>query len=255
MQRSFFSVTSVTLLYFLLGISWLLLGTLLIDMVNRHTPDTDLRTLYHYKNALFIVTTGVVLFFLLKQHREHLLSAEKNYHKLFEGSPGATYVMDKKSFRLLAVNDIMVKKYGYSRDQLLKMSALEIRPKQEQDRLSDYLDSEHDEGHETGIWLHQRRDGECFYVMISHHSIQFWNQDAYMVTAIDVDKNIRNEKKLKEIMWHNSHELRKPVGNIKGLIGLIKENEPVDAQIIKMLNTSVNSLEEVIKNINLTTNT
>lgn len=243
---------SITLLYFILGIVWLLLGTLVIGVIDNYTPETDLRVLYHYKNGAFILITGIALFFLLKGHRDHLLRAEDNYHRLFEGSPGATYVMDKQNFQLMAVNEVMVQKYGYSRQELLGMTALDIRPEEEQERLAQYLHSEHDEGHDTGLWLHQKKNGDCFYILISHHSIRFQDRDAYMVIGIDVDEKIKNEKKLAEIRWQNSHALRKPVSNIRGLLDLINEKEPTDPQIIKMLNTSVNSLEEVIQNINLT---
>ncbi|MNX55116.1 hypothetical protein D3C86_858670 [compost metagenome] len=161
--------------------------------------------------------------------------------------------MDKTTFRFLAVNDVMVKKYGYSRGQLLKMSALDIRPKEERKKLKDYLYSDHDEGHETGIWLHQKKNGELFYMLISHHSIKFKDKEAYIVIAIDIDRSVRNERRLKEIAWTNSHEIRKPVSNILGLVQLMKAehpNEPRDVNIIKMLVTSAYELDTVVKKIN-----
>lgn len=247
MHKHFYSVT---LVYFLSGIVWLLLGTLVIGIIDRNTPGTDLSSLYHYKNGIFLLITGGALFFLLKAHSKHLLKVEENYHMLFEGSPGAVYVMNKQTYQFMAVNDVMVKKYGYSREQLLKMTVMDIRNEEEQLRLRDYLTSDHDEGHETGIWLHQKKNGDLFYMLISHHSIKFKDQDAYMVIAIDVDQNIRNEKKLNEIRWENSHEIRKPVCNIKGLIGLISKNKPTDPEIIELLTASVDKLDAVILRIN-----
>nr|WP_068893024.1 PAS domain S-box protein [Pedobacter panaciterrae] len=242
----------ITLLYFLLGGAWLILGNHIIKVLDHNTPGKDLMVLSNYKNGIFILMSSIALFFLLKNHQDHLIRTEDNYHRLFEGSPGATYVMDKQSFQLMAVNEVMVQKYGYSREELMQMTALDIRPVEEQDRLAEYLQSDHDEGHETGLWQHQKKNGDRFYVLISHHSIRFRDREAYMVIGIDVDQKIRNEKKLAAIRWHNSHALRKPVSNIKGLLDLINEKEPTDPQIIQMLNSSVNSLEEVIHNINLT---
>lgn len=241
---------SITLVYFIIGLVWLLLGTVLIGILDRNTPDTDLRFLYFYKNGIFLFITGAALFFLLKAHSRHILKAESNYLKLFEGSPGAIYVMDKISFQFLTVNDVMVRKYGYTKDELLGMTALDIRPEKERERLKSYLWSEHDEGHETGIWLHQKKNGTCFYTLISHHSIQFKNRDAYMVIAIDVDRGVRNEQELEKIRWQNSHELRKPVSNLKGLIGLIDANEQIDEDMVQLLHTSVEELDEVLQKIN-----
>lgn len=239
----------ITLSYFLIGLVWLFLGTVLIGILDRNTPGTDLRFLYYYKNGIFLCMTGMALFFLLRAHSRHLLKAESNYLKLFESSPGAIYVMDKQSFQFLTVNDIMVKKYGYTKDELLHMTALDIRPEAERKRLKEYLLSDHEEGYETGIWLHQAKDGELFYMLITHHSIRFQNFDAYIVIAIDVDKEVRNEQELEKIRWQNSHELRKPVSNLSGLIHLIQENEKLDPQFVHMLRDSVSELDTVVQQI------
>ena len=243
---------SITLFYFFVGVAWLLLGTVVIEVIDYKTPETDLRYLYQYKNAIFILITSIALYFLLKRHQFQIRRTEDNYRRLFEGSPGSAYVMDKQSFQLMAVNEVMVSKYGYCREELLSMTVLDIRPKEEQERFKQYISSEHEEGHETGLWLHQKKNGDRFYVLISHHSIRFQNKEAYMVIGIDVDEKIRNEQRLAEIRWQNSHALRKPVSNIKGLLDLINEKEAVDAGVLQMLNSSVDSLEEVIQNINLT---
>jgi PAS domain S-box-containing protein len=249
MQKSLYFITMV---YLLIGFTWLLFGTYVIGIMEAKTPETDLRILYNYKNGIFILVSGAALFFLLKKHGNHLFRAEDNYQRLFEGSPGSSFVMEKQSLKLLAVNEIMVKKYGFAKEELLRMTALDIRPVEERERLTKYLNSDHKEGHETGLWIHQKENGDCFYVLVSHHSISFQHKEAYMVIGIDVDEKIKNEERLEEIRWQNSHKLRQPTSNIKGLIGLLRSNEPTDPQIISLLNASVNSLEEVIQDINIT---
>lgn len=67
------------------------------------------------------------------------------------------------------------------------------------------------------------------------------------------EEKIRHQNKiLKNIAWMSSHELRRPVASILGLIALI--NETTDAeeqkQVIKMLNTCTQHLDEIIHNIN-----
>lgn len=242
-----------TLIYFLLGLIWLFIGTFIISAIDRNFPKTDLTFLYHSKNIIFLFVTSSCLYFLLKAHHKRVLRVEKNYYKLFEGSPGATYVMDKQTFRFLEVNEVMIRKYGYSRKELLQMTALDIRSEEEKGRLQEYLTSEHIEGHETGVWLHRKKNGDLFYVLISYHSIIFQQTEAYIVIAIDVDRSIKNEKWMREIMWSNSHEIRKPASNILGLTELIKQSDPmqpVDAQLIEMLAVSAKELDEIIHKIN-----
>lgn len=242
----------IILVYLVSGLAWLYLGSIIIGITDRSYPETDLRFLYAGKNISFMFFTAAALFFLLRAYQKRLLRAETNYFKLFEASPGAIYVMEKFSFRFLAVNDVMVGKYGYSRAQLLKMTALDIRPERERIKLKEYLNSNHDEGHETGIWLHQKRNGDPFYVLISHHSIKFKGSDAYIVIAIDVDRDIRNEQRLKEIAWTNSHEIRKPISNILGLIEIMKTepNQVSDPKLLDMLVNSAYELDGIVKKIN-----
>lgn len=250
MRKFFFSGT---LIYFLCGAAWLLTGSLIIEIIDKSTPSVDLSYLQHYKGVIFLISTVTVLFFLLRAHSKHILKIENNYHKLFEGTPGATYVMDKFSLNILEVNNVMVEKYGYTREQLLSMTALDIRPEKERVALKEYLQSEHEEGHETGVWLHQKKNGDTFFVLISHHSIKFQDKDAYIVIAIDIDSNIRNEEKLRKIAWSNSHEIRRPLSNILGLVDLVKEtppDKPADQKLIEMLSISANELDDIIKKIN-----
>ncbi|ACU03234.1 PAS domain S-box protein [Pedobacter heparinus] len=244
----------IVLLYLLIGFTLLFVASVLINVFDSKHPETDFRFLHHYKYILFILITAVALYILLGIHYKDLSTIEDNYYKLFEGSPGAVYVMEKSGFRFLAVNDVMVRKYGYSREELLKMSALDIRPEVERKKLKDYLYSAHDEGHDTGIWLHQKKNGDLFYVLISHHSVKFQAQEAYAVIAIDIDQNIRNEKRLREIAWTNSHEIRKPVSNILGLAELIKTcdpMEPLDPRLVDLLSVSASELDIIVKKINL----
>lgn len=246
----------IVLPYLLLGFTLLFISSVFINIIDKDHPEINLRYLHHYKYTAFILITGTALYLLLRAHHKHLTLIEDNYHKLFEGSPGAIYVINKFTFKFLAVNDIMIKKYGYSREQLLKMTALDIRTEDERSRLKDYLHSDHDEGHETGVWLHRKKNGEVFYMLISHHSIKFQDQEAYIVIALDVDQSIRNEKLLKKISWSNSHEIRKPLSNILGLIEILKgnnPNEPLAPEIIEMLSASAEELDIMVKKINLNT--
>ena len=241
----------IILIYFFAGIAWLYIGRIIIDKIDSNYPNSDLHFLYDYKNISFLLFTGLALFFLLKTYQRRLLLAESNYFKLFEASPGSIYVIEKSSFRFLAVNDVMVAKYGYSRARLLKMTALDIRPESERLKLKEYLSSDHDEGHDTGIWLHKKKNGDTFYVLITHHSIKFKGKDAYIVIGIDVDRHIKNEQRLKEIVWTNSHEIRKPISNMLGLIDLMKMDQgTTDSQLLEMLVTSVYELDIIVKKIN-----
>jgi PAS domain-containing protein len=51
---------------------------------------------------------------------------EERYRKLFEMNPHPVWVYDRNTLRFLAVNNAAVQTYGYSRDEFLSMTILEI---------------------------------------------------------------------------------------------------------------------------------
>ena len=66
------------------------------------------------------------------------------------------------------------------------------------------------------------------------------------------EKISRQNKILKNIAWMSSHELRRPVASILGLINLINETEDETErnEAISMMNTCTQHLDEIIHNIN-----
>lgn len=192
--------TLITFFYICLGGIWLVLGSDLIEYLDRKTPDQDMRFLYDYKNIFFLVISGAILFLMIEWYRHTLSKVQEDYKQLFEGSPAAVYVFDKQNYKLLEVNEIMVEKYGYSKKELLNMTVFDIRPNTEQDRLKDYLDHDAEGGHETGIWAHKNKQGEIFHVLISYHSTIFKEKEAFIVIAVDVEKHRQAEQKIKELL-------------------------------------------------------
>lgn len=201
----------IVLLYLVLGGVWLVMGARWIDGINRLTPEKDLSWLYTYKNIFFLFVSAVILFLLTEMYRSSLSKVEKNYQQLFEGSPAVIYVFDKTNFQFLKVNKVMIRKYGYSEKELLAMTVMDVRPQEESSRLKDYLSTKHDEGSETGIWLHRKKNGASFHQLISHHSTVYDGKPAYTVIAIDVEQHIKAEEKIKELL--NTYETVTSVTN------------------------------------------
>lgn len=83
--------------------------------------------------------------------------------------------------------------------------------------------------------------------------------DGYICIHSDITARKEKEEKigkqneiLRNIAWMSSHELRRPVASILGLIELIKEtdNEPDRDESIKMLYTCTKHLDEIVHKIN-----
>jgi PAS domain S-box-containing protein len=53
---------------------------------------------------------------------------DSGYRLLFEANPQPMFVFDLETLSFLDVNDAAVRHYGYSREEFLKMTILDIRP-------------------------------------------------------------------------------------------------------------------------------
>src|SRR6476659_4542707 len=58
------------------------------------------------------------------------MPVEPRYQQLFESSPMPLWVYDLETLRILDVNEVACRKYGYTRDEFLSMSILDIRPQE-----------------------------------------------------------------------------------------------------------------------------
>lgn len=190
----------ITIVYITLGGIWLNLGSMLIKIFDQHSPGTDMSFLYYYKDLIFLMVSGIILFLLIEMYRRNLSGVEKSYKQLFEGSIAAIYVFDKNNYQLLEVNEMMSQKYGYTEQELLKMTVMDLRSPDEGSRLDKYLNTEHTEGRATGIWIHKKKSGELFHTLISHQSTIYKDRQAYTVIAMDIEKHMQAEAKIKELL-------------------------------------------------------
>ena len=110
-----------------------------------------------------------------------------DYRLLFLSNPQPMWVFDRETLRFLAVNDAAVERYGYSRDEFLGMTILEIRPPEDRAVVRGVVDALPAEGlGYAGCWRHRTKEGALLEVELSTHMVVFEERDAVMVTALDV---------------------------------------------------------------------
>ncbi len=124
--------------------------------------------------------------------------SEKQYRYLFENNPMPMWVMDLATFKFLDVNEVALLHYGYSRDEFLSMTALDIRPEEEK---KDFLQLDHDAtitalNYNKGVWSHKKKDGSIIQVEIVVHDITFGGGPARLILANDVTEKKKAEEKL-----------------------------------------------------------
>ncbi|MBV9704319.1 MAG: PAS-domain containing protein, partial [Methylobacteriaceae bacterium] len=118
---------------------------------------------------------------------------EASFRLLFKHNPIPMWVHDIETLKFLDVNEAAVEHYGYSRDEFLAMSILDIRPPPERG-----------EGCETGAvmsgsgrtWRHRKRSGEVIEVALYSQTLPYEGRRASLVAAVDMTVRKRAEEEL-----------------------------------------------------------
>ncbi len=166
----------------------------------------------------------------IAERAEELLKSEKKYRYLFEQNPMPVWVVDQSSFKFLDVNEAAIKHYGYSREEFLSMTALDIRPEEEKKRFLELRRSKTSGPHNSGIWKHIKKDGTIIYSEVIAHDIFFEDKKARLVLSNDVTEKVKAEEELS----HEKSLLRTLIDNLPDYI-YVK-----DTQSLHLVNNKAN---------------
>ena len=112
------------------------------------------------------------------------LEREASFQLLFHEHPLPMWVVDADSLAFLVVNDVAVRKYGYTREEFLAMTMDQMAAPEElpSDPANEAAREEH--GASTA-WRHIAKDGSVLHVESTWHEISFDGRDAVLVLSID----------------------------------------------------------------------
>ncbi len=138
-----------------------------------------------------------------KENEIKLKESEEQYRLLFENNPLPMWISERKSLRFVNVNNAAIKHYGYSKDEFLKMSLLDIRPPENKVEMIDYLSSKGDNPsasniYFSGVWKHIRKDGSIIDVEVNRGKMLVNNSQYNLSIINDITDKKRVEKKLKK---------------------------------------------------------
>ena len=118
----------IAALYTVAGILWITLSDrLLLAMQNQF----DLQVVVlasSLKGIGYVLFTGIMLYKLIQLYTRRLANSEEQYRSYFEEHPTPHWIVNRRTMLFVAVNHSAIKHYDYSKEALLKMSALDFTP-------------------------------------------------------------------------------------------------------------------------------
>ncbi|MFO0589957.1 MAG: PAS domain S-box protein [Polyangiaceae bacterium] len=155
--------------------------------------------------------------------------SEERYRAIFELCPLAACVYELSTLRLLAVNEAMVRQYGYEREELLELSLLDILAASDREIARDFVEdiragrvqgpSRHDR-----LWRHRRKDGVEIDVDMIGTPLVYGGRPARLVLQQDVTERMRAAQELAAASeaWRRSESHKSAILNnmLDGLVTL-----------------------------------
>lgn len=132
-----------------------------------------------------------------KQAEEKLRKSEERYRYLFENNPYPMWIYDRETLAFLDVNEAAVAKYGYSRQEFLNMTIVDIRPPEDVDRLLGNLAQPREPLEYSTGWRHRLKDGRIIDVEITSHTIEIDGHESVLVIAQDITERKQAEEALR----------------------------------------------------------
>jgi PAS domain S-box-containing protein len=114
-------------------------------------------------------------------HSSHHFREVVNNLGVFHASPLPMWLFDQRTLTFLEVNEAAIRQYGFTREEFLSRSVLDIRPVEEVGKMLTSVLRHH--ATDGALWKHRKKDGTVFQVKIVNREVIFEGRNAELVTA------------------------------------------------------------------------
>lgn len=123
----------------------------------------------------------------------------ESYQLLFDFTPLPLMVFDTDTLCFLDVNHAAIVNYGYTHDEFLEMTVLDLRPSDDIPAFLDFLRASKDlQNSSTSVWRHRKKNGHVIDVQVTWHPVMFAGRKGILALAEDITARKRNHEKLRE---------------------------------------------------------
>lgn len=141
------------------------------------------------------------------------LSADHAYRLLFDANPQPMWLFDHVSKQLLAANAAAIARYGFTREEFLTLTVMDIRRTAQGDRLTaEQIDVDPMGAaglRQTSRWRHALKDGSLIDVDVTSSDLEWEGRKARLVVVVEVTEQLEMEREAERARSESraAHEL------------------------------------------------
>ncbi len=203
----------------------------------------------------------------IRLYRRRLYESEEKYRSLFDSGPDPIFVVEDRTFEIIDANPRAVEVYGYSKQELIGKSFLDLDPEHTREHFESFAEP----GQEAGLVyypkaLHFKKGHKPFYVNLHACSITYRGKPAIIVASTDISEMVEKDaqliqaskmKSLGEMSAGIAHELNQPLNAIKmgsDFLGMMVEQRreipaPQLQQVVVEMSAQVDRAAEIINTL------
>jgi PAS domain S-box-containing protein len=202
---------------------------------------------------------------LFNMHAQCQKSEEK-YRSLFNNNPNPIFIIDCETFEILDVNHRVNAEYGYTKEELIGKSFLEIGDKNDITIAQDLKSLSKNESILLPKKKHFKKDKAHIFVNVKVCHTEYSNRDALVASATDITENIEKETQLIQagkmatlgtMAAGMAHEINQPLNVIQIcsdlIIKMIKKGQKIsDEDLTDMAHDIIDNVAraaDVIKHV------
>ncbi len=192
-----------------------------------------------------------------KHLEQELKKAEYKFFTIFNNIPNPVFVLDAETLVILNCNENMSAVYGYSREEMINTSFINLFPDDNKERVASLIKTESI----LSRVRHKKKDELPLFVNIRISPLEHNDQKVLIITTSDITRNLETEQQLiqasklttlGEMSTGVAHELNQPLSVIKTassfLMKKTRKKEIIEDKILLTM------LQKIDNNIDRATN-
>jgi len=145
---------------------------------------------------------------------QQLRESEEKYRYLFENNPQPMWIYDPNTLEFVEVNEAAVHHYGYSEEEFMDMTLLDIRPKEDAEALKENVKQNKGITSYSEEWVHLTKDGSQIDVELSAADVHYHKDKTYRLVLInDVTKQKQMQEKIIQSVIEGEDRERKRIAH------------------------------------------